>query len=50
MSTSSASFFPRAELVNIGTLAAFVLVCLGVIRLRITHHDRERPFRIPFSP
>ncbi len=39
-----------AELVNIGTLAAFVLVCLGVIVLRITHVDLERPFRTPLSP
>jgi basic amino acid/polyamine antiporter, APA family len=39
-----------AELVNIGTLAAFVLVCLGVIVLRITKPDMPRPFRSPFSP
>ncbi len=39
-----------AELVNIGTLAAFVLVCLGVIVLRITHWDLERPFRAPLNP
>jgi len=38
-----------AELVNIGTLSAFVLVCLGVIVLRITHPDMKRPFRIPFG-
>jgi APA family basic amino acid/polyamine antiporter len=48
-----AGFIPLgelAELVNIGTLAAFVLVCLGVIVLRITNPDLERPFRSPFSP
>lgn len=39
-----------AELVNIGTLAAFVLVCLGVIVLRITQPDLHRPFKSPFSP
>jgi APA family basic amino acid/polyamine antiporter len=39
-----------AELVNIGTLAAFVLVCLGVIVLRISKPDMERSFRTPFSP
>ena len=39
-----------AELVNIGTLAAFVLVCLGVIVLRISKPDMERTFRTPFSP
>jgi len=48
-----AGFIPLgdlAELVNIGTLAAFVLVCLGVIVLRITKPDMKRPFRSPFSP
>ncbi|OGT35328.1 MAG: amino acid permease [Gammaproteobacteria bacterium RIFCSPHIGHO2_12_FULL_37_14] len=39
-----------AELVNIGTLAAFVFVCLGVIILRHTHPDMERPFKLPFNP
>ncbi len=39
-----------AELVNIGTLAAFVLVCLGVIVLRRKHPDLYRPFKNPFSP
>ena len=39
-----------AELVNIGTLAAFFLVCLGVIALRYTHPDVPRPFRTPLMP
>lgn len=39
-----------AELVNIGTLAAFVLVCAGVIVLRITRPELPRPFKTPFSP
>ncbi len=39
-----------AVLVNTGTLAAFVLVCLGVIVLRITKPELKRPFRNPFSP
>jgi APA family basic amino acid/polyamine antiporter len=39
-----------AELVNIGTLAAFFLVCVGVIVLRVTQPDMPRPFRIPWSP
>lgn len=39
-----------AELVNIGTLAAFVLVCGGVIILRRTKPDLKRPFKTPFSP
>ena len=49
----TAGFVPLgdlAELVNIGTLAAFVLVCLGVLVLRITKPDMKRPFRSPFSP
>jgi APA family basic amino acid/polyamine antiporter len=39
-----------AELVNIGTLAAFVLVCAGVVALRYQQPDLERPFRTPYSP
>lgn len=38
-----------AELVNIGTLAAFVLVCLGVIVLRVRQPDLPRPFKNPFG-
>ena len=36
-----------AELVNIGTLAAFVLVCGGIIVLRQTHPEYPRPFKMP---
>ncbi|MGQ0643608.1 MAG: amino acid permease [Gemmatimonadaceae bacterium] len=36
------------DLTNIGTLFAFVLVCLGVLILRIKEPDRPRPFKIPF--
>lgn len=39
-----------AELVNIGTLAAFVLVCVGVIVLRASHPDLPRPFKTPLNP
>jgi APA family basic amino acid/polyamine antiporter len=38
------------ELVNIGTLLAFVLVCLGVWILRRTRPDLDRPFRTPLVP
>jgi APA family basic amino acid/polyamine antiporter len=38
------------KLVNIGTLFAFFLVNIGVIILRSTHPDMERPFRVPFVP
>ncbi len=39
-----------AELVNIGTLLAFVLVCAAVLIMRRTHPNAHRPFRVPFSP
>jgi APA family basic amino acid/polyamine antiporter len=38
------------ELVNIGTLLAFVLVCAGVLVLRRTRPDLERPFKVPLVP
>jgi basic amino acid/polyamine antiporter, APA family len=34
------------ELVSIGTLIAFIVVCLGVLVLRYTRPDLERPFRV----
>ena len=39
-----------ADLSNIGTLFAFVLVSLGVIILRRTQPDRKRVFRVPLVP
>ncbi len=36
------------ELVSIGTLAAFVTVCIGVLVLRRTRPDLPRPFRTPW--
>jgi len=39
-----------AELVNIGTLFAFMLVSAGVLILRRIDPDRERPFRTPLVP
>ncbi|MDE1151114.1 MAG: amino acid permease [Micavibrio sp.] len=47
-----AGFIPLgtlAELVNIGTLVAFVLVCIGVIVLRRRYPDMKRPFEAPFG-
>jgi APA family basic amino acid/polyamine antiporter len=37
-------------LVNIGTLSAFAIVCLGVLVLRAVEPDRARPYRAPFGP
>ena len=38
------------DLTNIGTLFAFVLVCVGITVLRRRDPDRRRPFRVPFGP
>ena len=48
-----ATFLPVTaleEMVNIGTLFAFVLVSVGVLVLRRTRPDLERGFRTPFVP
>src|SRR5262245_59794567 len=37
------------DLTNIGTLFAFILVCVGVMVLRRKDPDRPRPFRVPFG-
>jgi APA family basic amino acid/polyamine antiporter len=39
-----------ADLSNIGTLFAFVLVSMGVILLRHRQPDRKRGFKVPFVP
>lgn len=39
-----------AELVNIGTLMAFVIVCAAVMVLRVRRPDLERKFRTPLVP
>ncbi|MEF3405181.1 APC family permease [Agromyces sp. CCNWLW203] len=38
------------EMINIGTLSAFVLVSIGVVVLRRTRPDLQRGFRVPWSP
>ncbi|MGB8492545.1 MAG: amino acid permease [Bacteroidales bacterium] len=38
------------ELVSIGTLLAFIIVCLSVLVLRKTKPDIKRPFRTPWVP
>ena len=48
-----AAIFPLkllADLVNIGTLMAFVIVCAAVIVMRYTNPHVHRPFRTPFMP
>ena len=48
-----AAFLPLrilAELTNIGTLLAFVIVCTAVLIMRRTNPNAERPFRAPFVP
>ncbi|MEZ4790590.1 MAG: amino acid permease [Flavobacteriales bacterium] len=48
-----AGLFPiglLGELVSIGTLLAFVIVCLGIIVLRRTRPQMPRPFRTPMVP
>jgi len=39
-----------AELVNIGTLFAFIIVCSGVLYLRHSQPDMDRPFKTPGMP
>jgi basic amino acid/polyamine antiporter, APA family len=39
-----------AELVSIGTLLAFVIVCIAVLVMRYIHPQAERPFRCPGVP
>ena len=38
------------KMVNIGTLLAFIIVCVAIIVLRRTDPDRARPFRTPLVP
>ena len=48
-----AAFFPiwfLGELVSLGTLLAFTIVCLGVWIMRVRQPDLHRPFRTPLVP
>ena len=48
-----ASFLPLSilfELVNIGTLLAFAIVCVAVLLMRRINPDAHRPFRCPWVP
>jgi APA family basic amino acid/polyamine antiporter len=44
-----ASIDEMVDLTNIGTLFAFVLVCVGIIILRRRDPHRPRPFRVPLG-
>ena len=52
VATVAASFPLKilADLVNIGTLMAFVIVCAAVLVMRRTNPDLPRPFRTPLVP
>ena len=48
-----AAVFPLdllADLISIGILLAFAVVCIGVLILRRTRPDAPRPFRVPWAP
>lgn len=48
-----AGLFPLhvlSELVSIGTLLAFTVVCISIVVLRKTQPDLKRPFKTPFVP
>ncbi len=48
-----AGLFPLnvlGELISVGILLAFTVVCIGVLVLRKTQPDRPRPFRVPLAP
>jgi APA family basic amino acid/polyamine antiporter len=53
ISATVAGFVPiniLGELVSIGTLLAFVIVCIGIIILRKKRPDLPRPFKTPLVP
>ncbi len=48
-----AALFPLdvlADLISIGILLAFAVVCIGVLIMRRTRPDAYRPFRVPWAP
>jgi len=48
--SSFANIDEMVDLTNIGTLFAFILVCIGIPILRFRDPHRPRPFRVPFGP
>ena len=48
-----AAFVPRdtvGEMTSIGTLFAFILVCVGILVMRRSNPDTPRPFKTPLVP
>jgi len=50
VTASFTSLEAMVDLTNIGTLFAFILVCIGIVILRVKDPDRPRPFRVPLGP
>jgi APA family basic amino acid/polyamine antiporter len=53
LAAATAGFVPLdilGELISIGTLLAFAMVCAGILVLRRTAPDAHRPFRTPWVP
>jgi len=50
IASSFASLDEMADLCNIGTLSAFVIVCAGILVLRHRDPLRHRPFKTPWVP
>jgi APA family basic amino acid/polyamine antiporter len=48
--SSFVSIDEMVDLTNIGTLFAFILVCLGITVLRYKDPNRVRPFKVPLGP
>ncbi|PYQ16380.1 MAG: amino acid permease [Acidobacteria bacterium] len=50
VTASFTSLDAMVDLTNIGTLFAFILVCIGITVLRVKDPGRPRPFRVPLGP
>ncbi|HEX7664291.1 MAG TPA: amino acid permease [Polyangiaceae bacterium] len=50
LASGIANIDEMVDLTNIGTLFAFILVCLGIMILRVREPNRERPFKLPLGP
>lgn len=53
LAAAIAGLFPLnilGELISMGILLAFTVVCIGVLVLRITRPQLQRPFRVPLAP